>query len=189
MAELAQKYEQDMGDFYKGRDTDWYKIADMASTAQNSAKVLFDRLGNYIILSANCGKPELREAVYGLHSNFEKYAQAKSKFDDLLGIVQHTQEHWLEGQSVLCDTILKYADRLKEWVAYCAAALQLRNIGLGNVVDFYSQGADHQDVFAAYKKAVLHGLICDAIDGGDTTLSLFSGTVFNKKIEQYKRMD
>lgn len=65
---------------------------------------------------------------------------------------------------------------------------EAQTIGLGNVVDNYQNGAEHDSVFRSYKKRLLQGLISDAIDDS-ATLNQFSGAVFNKKIEQYKRMD
>jgi hypothetical protein len=88
----------------------------------------------------------------------------------------------------MCRRVMVHADALKEWIAYVGAAAEAKELGLQNVVDSYEQGADHDGILRAYQKTLLYGLICDAIDESGT-LNQFSGAVFNKKIEQYKRMD
>ena len=187
-SELLDKYGQDLGTFYNGKATDWNRIAQLATTAQNSAQALYNLCGSYDVMHEHCGKAELREAVYGVWSGFAAFTEAKTAFDDLLGIVQKTDENWLDGQLALCRTILDHADELKEWIAYVSVAAEAKAIGLANVVSSYEAGACHDDVFRSYKKALLQGLISDAIDQS-SALNQFSGAVFNKKIEQYKRMD
>ena len=187
-ADLLQKYGQDLGTFYQGKATDWDKLAHLATTAHSSAQALYKLFGSYDFMNNHCGKPELREAVYGLWSGFAGFVDAKNAFDHLLGIVQQQEKNWLDRQAALCQRILAHAGELKEWIAYVGVAEEAKAIGLGNVVSSYENGADHHDVFHSYKKALLQGLICDAIDESGA-LNQFSGAVFNKKIEQYKRMD
>lgn len=187
-ATLLEKYEKDLGTFYNGKQTDWQKISQLASSAQRSAQELCRIYGTYDVIHKYCGKVEIRDAVYGLWRGFAPFAQAKNAFDNLLGVVQGAKENWLEGQLALCQNILGHADELKEWIAYVGAAVEAKELGLSNVVNSYEFGAEHDDVLRSYKKALLYGLISHAIDGSGT-LNQFSGAVFNKKIEQYKRMD
>jgi len=187
-AELLQKYGQDLGTFYNGKATDWNKIAQLANTAKAHAQALYDLYGNYFLLNTCCGKPEFRAIVSGLQSEFESFTVAKNAFDSLLKIVPQTEKNWLHGQLELCQTILAHADELKEWIAYVGAAEEAKAVGLTNVVNGYENGITHDMIFRAYKKALLQGLIFDAIDESGA-LNQFSGAVFNKKIEQYKRMD
>ena len=186
--ELLKKYGQDLGAFYNGKATDWGKLAQLSTAAQTSAQALYNLYGGYDIMNTYCGKPELREVVYGLWGGFAPFTEAKTTFDSLLSIIQQAEENWLDGQIALCQTILAHADELKEWIAYVGTAEEAKAIGLGNVVSSYKNGADHNTVFQSYKKALLQGLIYDAIDESGA-LGQFSGAVFNKKIEQYKRMD
>ncbi|MBQ7415994.1 MAG: DUF3320 domain-containing protein [Oscillospiraceae bacterium] len=187
-AQLLQKYGQDLGALYCGKATDWQRIGQLASTAQTAAQALFQLFGDYSVMHGHCGKPELQETVQYLSGEFAAFCQAKTTFDTLLNIAAQTEENWLDGQLALCRTVLSHADGLKEWIAFVAAAEEAKRLGLANVVDSYRAGAAHDDIFPAYKKALLHGLICNAIDES-STLNRFSGAVFNKKIEQFKRMD
>ena len=186
--ELLSKYGQDLGAFYQGKTTDWNAIAKLAVTAQTSAQALYSTYGSYAVMNTHCGKEELREAVNGMAQGFATFAEAKSNFDSLLGIVAKQEENWLDGQYKLCKTILNHADELKEWVAYMGAVHDANAVGLANVVAHYQSGAEHDGVYSAYQKALLQALISNAIDESGA-LNKFSGAVFNKKIEQYKRMD
>ncbi len=186
-AELLQKYGQDLGSFYQGKATDWNKIAQLAAAAQSSAQALYSLQGNHDLMQNFGGRAEIKDAVFGLWGGMAAFSEAKASFDELLGIVQTEEENWLDGQFDLCRTILNHADELKEWIAYVAAAAEARAIGLANVAASYAAGAEI-DVLAAYKKALLQGLIANAIDESGA-LNQFSGAVFNEKIQQYKRMD
>lgn len=186
--ELFEKYGQDLGAFFGGKSTDWDRLAQLAAEAQNSSQALYKLYGGDDRMHACCGKLELREAVLGLKREFPAFAEANAAFNQLLGIGQWTEENWLSGQSTLCKTILAHGYQLKEWIAYVGIAQEARAMGLGNVVSSYEKGADHTSILPSYKKALLQGLIADAIDDSEA-LNLFSGAVFNKKIEQYKQMD
>ena len=186
-AALRQKYGQDLGAFYNGKATDWGKIAQLATVAQTSSQALHSLYGDYNLMNTHCGKPELREAVYGLWSGFAALTEAKADFDRLLGSVQ-AEGNWIDGQLACSQAILTHADALKEWIAYVGVATEAKAMGLGNVVSSYENGTDHNAVYKAYKKALLMGLIGNAIDESGA-LNQFSGAVFNKKIEQYKQMD
>ena len=187
VAPLLQKYIADLGVFFNGKETDWGKLAQLAHTANNAARSLYELYGSYDILG-KCGNPELREAITGLQEGFRQFTEAKTVFDKTLVVAQLTQPQWLENQRSLCQTILEHADEMKEWIAFVGAAEEVNAAGLQSVVESYRNGTPHEDLYGAYKKAVLQGLIGDAIDDSET-LNQFSGTVFNKKLEQYKQMD
>lgn len=187
-SELLLRYGQDLGDFYNGEATDWNRLAQLAEAAQASLYALYCLGGSHDILCTCGGMQELRDAVYGLGAGLAEFTEAKTAFENLLDIAQRTEENWLDGQLDLCKKVLAHADKLKEWIAYIGVAAEAQTIGLGNVVDNYQNGAEHDSVFRSYKKRLLQGLISDAIDDS-ATLNQFSGAVFNKKIEQYKRMD
>lgn len=187
-AELLEQYGQDLGRFYEGQTTDWAQVSQMASAARKSARELYDLCGSDAVMHGLLGKRELRQVVSGLRDGFSAFSEAKKDFDSLLDILQGTEENWLAAQAVLCRQILDHGEELKEWTAYVSAAKEVRDLGLSNVVRSYESGTDHEVLFCAYEKALLQGLIGDAIDESGT-LNQFSGAVFHKKIQQYKRMD
>lgn len=186
--ELLNQYGGDLGNFYCGKDTDWNRLARLAETARASSQSLRKLCGSDDVMHKLCGAPLLRAAVFGLGEGFAGFDAAKTNFDTLLGVVQITEENWLDGQAALCHSIDAHKDELKEWIAYVSAAEEAKAMGLHNVVTSYENGTGHDAIFPAYKKALLRGLIDHTIDESEA-LCLFTGVVFDKKIEQYQRMD
>lgn len=182
------RYGKDLGTFFRGADTDWEKIIKLAAIAKDSSDALLKHFGSYDVIHTHCGSQELRAATVGLWKGFAAFTAAKAEFDSLLGIIQRRQVNWLDGQLQMCRTILENANGLREWITYVAVAAKCRVMGLTNVVNFYAGGAEHADILPAYHKAILKGLIGNAIDA-NSALNQFSGSVFNKRIQQYKRMD
>ena len=185
---LLHTYGRELGSLYAGKSTDWGKVQQLSAVAQGSARTLYGLYGSYDVIHKHGGSAGLQDAVLGLKEGFASFTAAKKDFDGLLSIVQKEEENWLQGQISLCRSILEHREVLKEWIAYVAATREATALGLQNIVCNYEQGADHNTVFPSYKKAMLRALISAAIDDSDS-LNRFSGAVFNKKIEQYKRLD
>ena len=172
----------------KGSDSDWNEIIRLAGEAQNSTQELRNMFGNHDFRYAHCGNPQERDAVFGLQESFPAFQKAKTDFDTLLCVGERTAEHWLSQQAQQSCRVLEHAGELKEWITFQNAAQEAETIGLKAVVDCYRSGESHENILPLYKKALLYGLISDAIDSSDT-LNTFSGAVFNEKIQQYKRAD
>ena len=186
--ELLGKYGPELGSLYAGKGTDWDAVAELARQALDASRKIVQDEGCYDLMHQHCGDPALRDAVTCLGSGLEDFEKARSGFTQLLCLIPRSCEHWLEDQREVCQRILDHAGELKEWIAYMGAAEEVREMGLSNVTQCYRDGVGHDKVLSAYRKAVLRGLILNAI-GENETLDQFSGAVFNKKIEQYIRMD
>lgn len=186
--QLTEQYGADLGGFFRKKETDWGKISQLATVAQNSVQMLSALYGSCDLVRSHCAKEELHDALYGLWGNFQKLLDAKLAVETLLSIVPKTESNWIDAQIRLCHQIMDYSDGLKEWIAYISSAKAAIDMGLSNVVERYESGLPHESVLAVYKKAMSQALICEAVDESGT-LNQFSGAVFNKKIEQYKRMD
>ncbi len=184
--ELLSRYQRDLGDLYNGYNTPWEQIQALADSALESAQAIFDLYGSCdpIRNLDNSNK----ELLLGLKTRFEALVPARTAFFEQLGVSQQARPHWLHEQIAACQRILANADSLKQWIAYNAAAQEAKVLGLGNAVDLYETGADHEQLLPCYRKALLQGLIANAMDESDT-LNQFSGAVFNEKLQQYKRMD
>ena len=186
--ELLGKYGSDLGGFYAGKNTDWDRIACLAAQALDASRKIVQEEGSYELMHRHCGDPDLRDAVMALGSGLGAFEEARSRFTELLSLIPCKCENWLEDQRDVCQRIMEHSHELKEWIAYMGAAEEVRAMGLANVARCYQDGVDHDRILSAYRKAALRGLILDAI-GENDTLDHFSGAVFNKKIEQYIRMD
>ena len=171
-----------------GEVPDWTQITDLIATARTCIRDLDRLTGNSEIRKQHCGSPALRDTVTGICAKFPDFREAKLSLEQLVSPVSAPSDNWHHTQKDICSAVLRHADQLKEWIAYCASAKEANELGLGNVVDAYGAGMDHDAVYLAFRKAALMGLIREAIDDSDT-LNGFSGAVFNQKIEQYKRMD
>ncbi len=185
---LLQTYSPSLESLYKGENTDWNQIQSLAQQAQQSAQVLRDMFGNCDFMGKNCGNEQQKEALLGFEACIPQFQQARNAFQSLLQTEEKAQTDWLPAQADMCRKILAHGDGLKEWITFQNVSRQAESLGLGAVVARYRAGESHDQLMAMYRKAVLHGLICDAIDESDT-LSTFSGALFNEKIEQYRRAD
>ncbi len=184
--ELLAQYQRDMGDLYNGYNTPWEQVLTLANTALASAQAIFDLYGSCDLIRALDNSQ--KDMLLNLKARFEALQPARTAFFEQLGVSQQARPNWLQGQIAACQRILANADGLKQWMAYNVAAQDAKMLDLGNVVEHYEAGADHEQILPCYKKTLLQGLISDAIDESDT-LNQFSGAVFNEKIQQYKRMD
>lgn len=187
-AALESPYGEDMQCLLPADTVDWAAIIGMVNTAKGAAQALHDLSGKDDILHHVCGDPALREALQTLQQNFPLLKMQRETFCTPLGITDVKTDDWFSDQLALCRDISTHAGELKDWMAYTAAANEAAAEGLFNVITAFEAGAAADTLLPAYRKALLRGLIASAIDESDT-LSRFSGTVFNEKIEQYRRMD
>ena len=185
---LIDKHGQCLGHLYQGEATDWNLFRQQVSCAVESTEALLSIFGNLDILRRHGGNEALRDPLFKLREGFAAFVTAKQAFDNLLQIRQFSGENWLACQLSLCQDVLDHSQDLKEWITYTAIADEVRALGLENVAACCEEGMDHDHVLAAYKKAMLQGLIFDALDESET-LNQFSGPVFNKLIQQYQQMD
>ena len=187
-AALFERYGDTLRDPYAGAEIDWKNIEQLAETAQDSVRALHALCGSFAVLRRHCGQPGLRQAIDSLRHSGEAFTRAKGAFDGLLGIAEVREDHWLDGQLALCQTVLEHRESMREWMAYVGAAREAEALGLGNVVGCYQSGVAAEGVLPAYRKALLEGLIGCAIDDSGV-LNHFSGAVFQEKIGQYRRLD
>ena len=185
---LFDKHGESLEHLYKGGDTDWEGIATLATTAKENADYLYTKFGSYDFMHRHCGSSQIQGYITQLQAAYSPFTEAMTAFYSLLCISSTIEDNWLNHQHTMCRNIVAHSDHLKEWIAYNAAVEEAEAAGLGNVVESYRAGADHEDILPSWRKILLQGLICDAIDTDDT-LNQFSGAVFNQKIDQYRRMD
>lgn len=184
---LFSQIGSSLGELYQGEHTDWSRVCDLAKAARESCHGL-----------SQMGITEERRAalfqgdILTLSERFKtKYTVTEAAKLDLYAALQITEGegvNWLLTESALCDGISQNTDSLKEWIAFNAAAREANGKGLASVVAEYRSGLSDDEVFPAYKKALLLNLINTAVDN-DKVLSGFSGAVFNQRIEDLKKLD
>lgn len=186
---LFARYGADLGDLYCADQTDWQHIMDAAVNARHSAEKLKTVYGADRIRVRCAAVPGAEPSLTALSAAWQQYEAAKAALYNLLALSSDGEnaDH-IARQLALCDVLEENAAVLKDWISWNAVAEEAASVGLGNLVDAYRDGLEHRDLLPAYRKAVSRALAMDAIDA-DPALSRFSGTVFNEKIQQLRRLD
>ena len=183
-----------LGELYQGERTDWSKVGRLAKAAKESCHALSQKG----ITEERRGAVFQGGEVIGLAERFaERYNAVEAAKTELYAVLQMSDidnsdngnnENWLLRENKLCSGISESIDGLKEQIAFNAAAREAEAKGLSTVVREYRGGMAENEVFPAYKKALLLNIINTAIDD-DKVLSGFSGAVFNQRIEDLKKLD
>ena len=129
--------------------------------------------------------PEL-EAYLSARASLEA---PMNEYYSLLDISPETDApDWILSEFEMLSDIETNINALREWLAWTNAASEVRSLGLSSVVSAYASGLGHEDVLPAFHKAAYRSLAEDGIDASPV-LNTFSGSVFNKKVEQFKKLD
>lgn len=186
--DLFNQIGSSLGEMYRGEQTDWSRVGELAKAARESCHAL-SQFGIEEEQRINlCRNSELIAVSEQLKNGFAAMNNAKLDLYSTLQISDSDGEDWVLSEITLCGNICENIDGLKEWVAFNAAAREAEEKGLSNLVSGLRNGMDREKLFPAYKKALLLSLINTAIDG-DKVLSGFSGAVFNQRIEDLKKLD
>ena len=177
-------YGNELGNFYAGDATDWNALLTVIPNARTSAQKLDETYAAASIRRNYTSKFPTRQ----LSEAWNRFQTAQTALYDLLNLSPADDADFLNGEKAMCEGISANAQSIKEWIAWNAVAEEAANLGLGNVVDAYRSGMDHENILPAYRKAIHKALAMEVIDG-DKTLQRFSGAVFNEQIRQFKRLD
>ncbi len=185
---LLNQYGADLGNFYEGDNTDWNNIVKLAEEAKQSVEQ-FAKIGtNESLRITFCGKEEIRDSLINYCNAWVVFNGAYNEFNNLLSIEDDDKMGWLDAQFDLCNAINKNYDDIKEWITWVGISKEAISKGLLPVVKAYKQGLEHEKVYVAYKHAICKELAVKLIDE-NAALNKFSGSVFNEKISQFKKMD
>ncbi len=188
LKELASPIEANLENYYKGENSDWGQIKNMASRTAVSQKKLQKLTGSENFRKKYCGDGSLNDVLHRFISSMMALKEPKDAFDKLLYIDQTEDKNWLANQMKLLENINDHYDEIKEWISWRNIEAEALSKGLKPVVRAYVSGMAHEEVVKAYRCEVSKELAMNAIDN-DKLLSSFSGSVFNEKITQFKRMD
>ena len=177
-----------LDDLYCGTDTNWQHVVKCADIAQESGAKLDETWDSDCIRTEFASVKQLKNIIESLNEAADKFIEIKNDLYETLCIEQLDCEDWCRRQLDMCDTIITNADSLKDWVMWNSLSHDVINMGLDDVINAYKAGLAHDDVISSYKKGLYKALINDIIDS-EPVLTSFSGSVFNEKIEQFKRID
>ena len=185
---LFSQIGSSLGELYRGEQTDWSRVCDLAKAARESCHALSQKGISEEKRAAVFQGGEVLGSAERFTERYNAVEAAKSELYAVLQISDGDGENWILRETELCGGISESIDGLKEQIAFNAAAREAETKGLSAVVREYRGGMAENEVFPAYKKAVLLSIINTAIDK-DKVLSGFSGAVFNQRIEDLKKLD
>lgn len=95
---------------------------------------------------------------------------------------------WLHERYEVCGVIINNVTQIKDWIVYKQADENCRKNGLTVVCDAYEAGLAHEQVLDVYMKSIYRAIILAVIEK-EPVLNGFTGTGFNERIVQFKRLD
>lgn len=185
---MLGQYGDDLGSFYSGDNTDWTLISNMAEGAKASAEVLDRFKEGKKIRTQLAGKKDILSTISAYMDSYARFVEKYEAFKSLFEIKSADEAGWLESQNALCNTINSNFDSIKEWINWNDISYSAIQAGLSPVVKGYKEGLAHEEAYRVYKHSLCKELAVKLIDE-TPVLNKFSGSVFNEKIEQFKRMD
>lgn len=134
-------------------------------------------------------KSECIECARSVVAAFGTLEQCQSKAVELLQLTFDDNEtNWIEGRLACCDNLIQNADKIKDWIVYKQFDRNCRQLGLDVVCDAYAGGLEHDKVMSVYMRSIYKALILSVIEG-EPVLNSFTGSSFNEKINQFKKLD
>lgn len=138
--------------------------------------------------AAGNGKSCMQKAK-ALIAGMDTVRVKETEATDLLDLTfDSAGEDWLESRLGLCSCILENASSIKDWIVYRQYAVECRKSGLGPVCDAYEAGLPHDKVMDVYLRSIYRAIILSVIEN-EPVLNGFTGTGFNEKIAQFKKLD
>ena len=187
--ELLTIYGIGLGDLFCGDETDWNKVYWRATKAKSSAERLDETFHVKKIRQLCAGDRTLDETYKSFLASKAEMEKERANLYTLLSIQESPNvTDLIASELMLCESIESNSDDIKEWITWNAISAETVEKGAGVVVTAYEAGMDHDDVIPAFKRAVYQAMAIYAIDNSPV-LNTFSGTVFNEKIEQFKKID
>ena len=187
--ELLSIYSAHLGDMYSGDATDWGTIYRLTEKAYESGSRLDINFHAKTIRQRCAGDKSLLGEYRSFLEAKEAVEKAKAKIYNLLGIQDDVgASDWIVNELKLCNAIQSNSHNIREWITWNSVCTEASKKGLSPVIAAYEDGMDHDDIVPAYKRAVYQAMAIYAIDHSEA-LNTFSGTMFNEKIEQYKKID
>jgi hypothetical protein len=101
---------------------------------------------------------------------------------------ENHDENWMDHRLSMCTCIIENASSIKDWIVYRQFTDECKSIGLTPVCDAYEAGMPHEQVLDAYLRSIYRSIILSVIEN-EPVLNGFTGTGFNERIVQYKKLD
>ncbi len=186
--QLFSELGRDLESLDQGDNTDWTHVASLANDAKETAKKARLISGSDDLRIRYGTDPKAIAVAKRLIPRWDEMISKKKELYSLLELSPSTGDDWIADERACCNCVIDNADKLREWVLWNKAANDAEQAGLAPVVNAYASGLSHELIVPAYQKAICKGLAIRAIEA-DEALNLFSGNDFNRKIEQFGKID
>ena len=168
---------------------DWNRVSAMASQALGNLPALESLIPEPSRREQLLSDSSARELISQFSGDYASFVKTRERFADACALrEEESDSDWLDSQLDLCEQIRRHRDDVKDWVVFNSVAEEAEAAGLGGVVAMYKAGMPHEEILPLYRKSMLRTLIGIVIDE-NAALNTFSGTVFNEKIAQLKRLE
>ena len=129
------------------------------------------------------------ELAKELETDFDMVLKAQKEASELLDFqFSGKEENWMKSRLDLCTCILEHASSIKDWIVYRQCAEECRQRGLAPVCEAYEEGMPHEQVMEVYLRSIYRAIILSVIEQ-EPALNGFTGTGFNERIAQFKKLD
>ena len=186
---LYNQYGRELGYLEDRGYIDWNRVAGMASQALGNLPALEQLIPDEARRGQLLSDASAKDTLLRFNEEYAAFAQKREAFVNACALQEEESEYgWIDSQLDLCDRIRSHRDEIKDWVVFNAVAKETEDAGLGGVLDLYKAGMPHEEILPLYRKSMLRSLIGIVIDD-NPALNTFSGSVFNEKIAQFKRIE
>lgn len=140
------------------------------------------------ILEAHGSFDECIQLAKDIIADLDTVKQKEASAAELLKLEFVDDGNWIEDRLTLCRCILENASSIKDWIVYRQFAEECRKRGLEPVCAVYELGMAHDLVMNVYLKSMYRAIILSVIEN-EPVLNEFTGTGFNERILQFKKLD
>ena len=133
--------------------------------------------------------PECLSKAKEVSESFAQMMSAEASVNLLLQLsFDEKEENWMTGRLSACDKLLDGEAGVKDFIIYRQFEEECKNSGLNVVCDAYADGVSHEQLMELYLRSVYKAIALSVIEQ-EPVLNSFTGTGFNERIVQFKKLD
>ncbi len=197
--EFYQKEAKEVADMEAALPYKWKEVMMSCNTKedieeyQNSVKRQLQAIDEFSISIEKIKDKEAGKIYISLAENLiedlKNVKNCENEVGELLDLdFENNEGNWIDSKLALCDCTIENASSVKDWIIYRNIEEECRENGLAPVCNAYEEGMPHDDVINVYLRSIYKTIILSVIES-EPVLNSFTGTGFNEKIAQFKKLD
>ncbi len=132
---------------------------------------------------------ECLESAHSVMDAFSKVQSSEEKAASLLQLsFEEKEENWVKGRILSCSKLLDHETEVKDFIIYRQFSAECKAAGLDVVCDAYEDGVSHEQLIDIYLRSIYKAIALYVIEQ-EPALNSFTGTGFNERILQFKKLD